>query len=130
MLIRIPCYPEITCIQSGVEGPVDYIPPMYRKETYQDCYRPIIYPTNGENLWEDTPYPNILPPPSRRAPKRHKRIRNKDVDEKRKYTKIVSRKRLPNKCAKTTCIIPNTTIPTYTIPTFIIQNTTNSKTSN
>ncbi|CAK8573193.1 unnamed protein product [Lathyrus sativus] len=54
--------------------------------------------TNGQNLWEDTPSPNILPPSSRRAPGRPKRRRNKDVDEKRKDTTIVSRRGLPNKC--------------------------------
>lgn len=72
---------------------------MYRKDTYKDCYRPIIYPTNGENIWEYTTYPNILPPPSRRAPERPKRRRNKDVYKKRKDTKTVSKKRLSNKCS-------------------------------
>ncbi|CAK8568772.1 unnamed protein product [Lathyrus sativus] len=32
MLNGIPCYHAITCIQSKVEDPAYYIPPMYSKE--------------------------------------------------------------------------------------------------
>ncbi|XP_058733836.1 uncharacterized protein LOC131605506 [Vicia villosa] len=99
MLTGIPCYHAITCIQSRSESPTDYIPSLYRKDTYQACYQPLIYPTNGENLWELTPYPDILPPPTRRAPGRPKRRRNKDADEKRNDATHVSRKGLPNKCS-------------------------------
>ncbi|XP_058760393.1 uncharacterized protein LOC131633723 [Vicia villosa] len=98
MLTGIPCYHAISCIQSRSESPTDYIPSYYRKDTYQACYQPLIYPTNGENLWELTPYPDILPPPTRRAPGRPKRRRNKDADEKRNDATHVSRKGLPNKC--------------------------------
>jgi hypothetical protein len=53
------------------------------KEKYEACYRPIIYPTNGKNLWVSTPYPDILPPPLRKLPGRPKG----------KGTKMVMRKR-------------------------------------
>ncbi|XP_004496851.1 uncharacterized protein [Cicer arietinum] len=43
------------------------------------CY----LPTNGQNIWAQTPYPNVLSPPSRRLPGRPKRSRNKDGDEKK-----------------------------------------------
>lgn len=99
MLTGIPCCHAIPCIQQRVQDPEDYIPSIYRKEAYQTCYRPLIYPTNGENLWEETPYCDILPPPSRRAPGRPKRSRNKDADEKRSDSTTVSRKGLPNKCS-------------------------------
>ncbi|KAI5406812.1 hypothetical protein KIW84_053181 [Lathyrus oleraceus] len=99
MLTGIPCYHAIACIQSRAKDPADYIPTMYTMEAYQACYRLIIYLTNGQYLWEETPYSNILPPPSRRAPGRPKRRRNKDADEKRKDTKTISRKGLPNKCS-------------------------------
>ncbi|CAK8560881.1 unnamed protein product [Lathyrus sativus] len=72
---------------------------MYMKDTYQASYRPVIYPTNSENLWEETLYPNILPPPLRRATERSKRRRNKDIYEKRKDTTTISRKELSNKCS-------------------------------
>ncbi|XP_058725523.1 uncharacterized protein LOC131596801 [Vicia villosa] len=99
MLTGIPCYHVIACIQSRHEDPFEYIPSYYRKQNYQSCYEPLIYPTNGENLWELTPYPDVLPPPTRRAPGRPKRRRNKDADEKRKDITNVSRKGLPNKCS-------------------------------
>ncbi|XP_058776275.1 uncharacterized protein LOC131650589 [Vicia villosa] len=72
---------------------------VIRKENYQKCYESLIYPTNGENLWELTPYPDVLPPLTRRAPGRPKKRRNKDADEKRKDITNVSRKGLPNKCS-------------------------------
>ncbi|CAL5200955.1 unnamed protein product [Lathyrus oleraceus] len=99
MLTGISCYHEIVCIQSIVEDLAYYVATMYRKETYLACYIPIIYPTNGQNLWEETSYPNILPPPSRRAQGRPKIRRNSDVDEKRKDTTTISRQGLPNKCS-------------------------------
>ncbi|CAK8573969.1 unnamed protein product [Lathyrus sativus] len=97
MLIGIPCYHTISCMHSRSLNPSDYIPACYRKEAYQACYQYFIYPTNGKNLWEHTPYPDILPPPSKRAPGRPKRIRNKEADEKRKDAKNVSRNGMPNK---------------------------------
>ncbi|XP_058723858.1 uncharacterized protein LOC131595515 [Vicia villosa] len=99
MLTGIPCYHAIACIQSRYEDPFEYIPSYYRKENYEKCYESLIYPTNGENLWELIPYPNVLPPPTRRAPGRPKKIRNKDADEKRKDITNVSRKGLSNKCS-------------------------------
>ncbi|CAK8563005.1 unnamed protein product [Lathyrus sativus] len=99
MLTGISCYHAISCIQNRSQDPDEHIPPCYRKETYQACYKPFIYPTNGEILWELTQYPDILPPHSRRAPERQKRRRNKDADEKRKDSTNFSRNGLPNKCS-------------------------------
>ncbi|CAK8563078.1 unnamed protein product [Lathyrus sativus] len=61
MLTRIPCYYEISYMQSRSLNPIDYIPACYRKEACQACYQPFIYPTNGDNLWKHTPYRDILP---------------------------------------------------------------------
>ncbi|XP_058776171.1 uncharacterized protein LOC131650482 [Vicia villosa] len=99
MLTGIPCHHALSCILNRSEDPTEYIPSWFRKETYQACYAPLIYPTNGENLWELTPYPDILPPPSRRAPGRPKKRSNRDADEKRKDSTTVSIKCLPNKCS-------------------------------
>ena len=63
------------------------------------CYQPMIYPTNGENLWESTPYPDILPPPVRKMPGRPKRSRNKAADEKKKDPSLVSKRKVQNKCS-------------------------------
>ncbi|CAK8566370.1 unnamed protein product [Lathyrus sativus] len=99
MLTDTPCYHAIACIQSRAEDLTNYIPTMYRKKTYQACYRPIIYSTNGDDLWEETPYLNILPPPSRITLGKPKRKRNKYDDEKTKDTTTISRKWFPNKCS-------------------------------
>ncbi|XP_058757061.1 uncharacterized protein LOC131630284 [Vicia villosa] len=50
MLTGILCHHAISCILSRFEDPTEYIPSWFRKETYQACYTPLIYPTNGENL--------------------------------------------------------------------------------
>lgn len=84
MLSGIPCCHAITCYMDRKLDPNDYIPHFYRKEAYVSCYEPLIHPTNGQNLWETTPYPDILPPPMRKMPGRPKKSRNKGADEKAK----------------------------------------------
>lgn len=79
----------------------DSIPTYFRKEAYQACYEPIIYPTNGQNMWQSTQFSDILPPPLKRPPGRPKRSRNKDADEKLKEgTRKMSRRGWVNKCSK------------------------------
>lgn len=100
MLTGIPCCHAITCYIDRREDPENAIPLIYRKEAYQAVYNPIIYPTNGENLWVATPHVDILPPPLRRGPGRPKRSRNKDADEKRSETGSCTRKGWAWKCSK------------------------------
>jgi len=59
----------------------------------------MIYLTNGENLWESTPYPDILPSPVRKMPGRPKRSRNKVADEKKKDPSLVNKRKVQNKCS-------------------------------
>ena len=40
----------------------DFIPTVFRKSTYEEIYTSIIFPINGQTLWETTPYPVVLPP--------------------------------------------------------------------
>nr|XP_027191123.1 uncharacterized protein LOC113787012 [Cicer arietinum] len=83
MLTEIPCCHAVCCCNFIKQDPEELIPIYYRRETYAACYRPIIYPSNGQNQWPQTPYPDVLPPPSRRLPGRPKRSRNKDDNEKK-----------------------------------------------
>ncbi|XP_012569048.1 uncharacterized protein [Cicer arietinum] len=99
MLTGIPCCHAVCCCNFLKKDPEDLIPTYYRRETYAACYRPVIYPTNGQNIWAQTPYPDVLPPPSRRLPGRPKRSRNKDADEKNKDSTMISRKGMSIKCS-------------------------------
>ncbi|XP_073219727.1 uncharacterized protein [Cicer arietinum] len=83
MLTRIPCCHAVCCCNFVKQDPEELISAYYRRETYAACYRSVIYKTNGQNLWHQTLYPDVLPPPSRRLPGRPKRSRNKDGDEKK-----------------------------------------------
>ncbi|GAU47056.1 hypothetical protein TSUD_181690 [Trifolium subterraneum] len=96
--LGIPCCHAVTCIREGIEDPESYIPNIYRKEAYVQCYEPIIYPTYGQNQWEVTNYHDILPPPHKKMPGRPKKSRNKDANEKCRDPTLVSRKGRSNKC--------------------------------
>lgn len=100
MLTGIPCCHAVTCCNEKKIDPEQLIPEYYRKEAYINCYQPIIFPTNGPNLWEETPYPDILPPPMRRAPGRPKKSRRKDADEKVRDSTQLRRKGMAGKCSR------------------------------
>lgn len=87
----IPCYHALTSLNERNEDPEEYIPTIYRKKAYEACYHPLIYPSNRHNLWVRIPYFDILPLPTRKAPSRPKRLRNKFGDKKRDHT-LVTRK--------------------------------------
>ncbi|WVZ21758.1 hypothetical protein V8G54_000302 [Vigna mungo] len=53
----------------------DCIGTWYRKSTYEETYNSIVYPINGQVLWEKTPYPDVLPPKKRPMPGRPKKKR-------------------------------------------------------
>lgn len=120
MLTGIPCCHAVASCIFAKQDPENLIPDCYRVEKYEACYRPIIYPPNGKNLWVSTPYSDILPPPLRKLPGRPKRKRNKDGDEKARDSSLVSRKGMPARCStckqpghnKTSCKGPS--IPTVT----------------
>jgi len=39
----------------------NFILVVFRKSTYEEIYTFIIYPINGQSLWETTPYPHCYP---------------------------------------------------------------------
>ncbi|WVZ26072.1 hypothetical protein V8G54_004616 [Vigna mungo] len=53
----------------------DFIPGWFRKATYEETYSSIVYPINGKNMWEITPYNDVLPPKKRALPGRPKKKR-------------------------------------------------------
>jgi len=53
----------------------------FRKTTYEETYNSIIYPINGQQAWERTPYPNVFPQKKRVMPGRPKKKRRLETWE-------------------------------------------------
>ncbi|WJX87777.1 hypothetical protein P8452_69932 [Trifolium repens] len=76
MLTGLPCRHAIACMRHMDIDPDQYVPNYFRRETYEACYHPIIYPTNGQNYRYriPVPYPHLgiiackLPCPPQQAP--------------------------------------------------------------
>ncbi|WVZ21992.1 hypothetical protein V8G54_000536 [Vigna mungo] len=71
----IPCVHTITSMKFLNINAEDYITHWFRKSTYEETYNSIIYPINGQHIWEVTPYSNILPPKKKKMPGRPKKKR-------------------------------------------------------
>jgi hypothetical protein len=114
MLTGLPCRHAIACMRHMDIDPDQYVPNYFRRETYEACYHPIIYPTNGQNVWVKTAYTDLQPPPIKRQPGRPKKKRNKEAHELKKddsqmnrafYGIVCSRCKLPGH-NKSTCKLP------------------------
>ncbi|WVZ12177.1 hypothetical protein V8G54_016707 [Vigna mungo] len=71
----IPCAHAITSMKFLNINAEDYITHWFRKSTYEETYNNIIYPINGQHIWEVTPYSDILPPKKKKMPGRPKKKR-------------------------------------------------------
>jgi hypothetical protein len=49
-LTGLPCCHAIACMKHKHYNIDEYVPSIYKKEAYAECYSSIIYPANGENL--------------------------------------------------------------------------------
>jgi len=76
----------------------DFISNWYKKSTYKETYASIIYPINGQKVWEVTPYPDTLPPPKRALPGRLKKKRRLQEWELRKDETQMSKAGLRKRC--------------------------------
>ncbi|WVY95217.1 hypothetical protein V8G54_034305 [Vigna mungo] len=74
-IIGIPCTHAITSMKFLNINAKDYITHWFRKSTYEETYNSIIYPINGQHIWEVTPYSDILPPKKKTMPGRPKKKR-------------------------------------------------------
>jgi len=92
----------------------DYVLDIFKKDQYAVCYAHVIYPANGQNLWERTEYNDLQAPPIRKQPGRPKKKRNKEAGEFLKDDGVMRRARWGNKCSrckesghnKSTCKLP------------------------
>jgi hypothetical protein len=92
----------------------EFVPDIFKKDQYAACYAPIIYPANGQNLWERTEYNDLQAPPIRKQPGRPKKKRNKEAGELLRDDGQMRRARYGIKCSrckesghnKSTCKLP------------------------
>ncbi|KOM37256.1 hypothetical protein LR48_Vigan03g063700 [Vigna angularis] len=71
----IPCCHALAVMKFRNLDADDFIPVCFRKSTYQEIYSSIVYPVNCQNMWEITPYNDVLPPKKRILPGRPKKKR-------------------------------------------------------
>jgi hypothetical protein len=92
----------------------EYVPDIFKKDQYAACYAPVIYPANGQSLWQRTEYNDLQPPPIRKQPGRPKKKRKKESGELMKDEYGMRRARWGLKCSrckqsghnKATCKLP------------------------
>jgi len=113
-LTALPCGHAISCMRNQDLNVYDFVPDIYKKEKYVACYSSVIYPANGQSLWERTEYIDLQPPPIRKQPGRPKKKRNKEAHELVKDDTQMRRARWGMKCSrckqsgynKSTCKLP------------------------
>ena len=94
----IPCCHSLSAMKFlGINGE-EFISTWFRKSTYEETYSSIIFPINGQNLWDITPYPDLLPPEKRIMPGRPKKKRRLQDWELRKDETQMTNARLRKRC--------------------------------
>jgi hypothetical protein len=114
LLTGLPCVHAIASMRYMELDFYQFVPDLYRKERYEECYRPIFHPVNGQPLWERTAYTDLQPPPIRRQPGRPKKKRNKEPSELIREDGQMKRASYGTKCSrckqpghnKATCKLP------------------------
>jgi len=99
LLTVIPCCHAIAAMNFINVNVEDFIPICFRRSTYEEIYQSIIFPVNGEVLWERTPYPDVHPPHKRILPGRPKKKRRLEEWELRKDNTQISKGGHRKKCS-------------------------------
>ncbi|CAK8530329.1 unnamed protein product [Lathyrus sativus] len=81
MLTRLPCCHAISCMKHQHLQVDDFVSDYYKKECYEACYTPVVYPVNGESLWTKTDVVDLQPLPIKGMSDRPKKKMNKEADE-------------------------------------------------
>ena len=97
-IIEIPCCHVVAAIKFLNLSEQDFIPHWFRISTYKEIYNSIIYPCNGQHLWIETKFPNVLPLPKRILPRRPKKKRSLEAWDKNKNVKQITKHGLAKKC--------------------------------
>ncbi|KAG5520786.1 hypothetical protein RHGRI_033384 [Rhododendron griersonianum] len=79
--LGIPCAHALCVLRESNKKPEDIVHKYYKKQTYINTYKHVIYPMNGMDMWEQTSKPPIQPPHYTRKGGRPKKCRRRDADE-------------------------------------------------
>ncbi|KAF7121212.1 hypothetical protein RHSIM_Rhsim13G0199100 [Rhododendron simsii] len=80
-LTGIPCAHALYVLRESNKKPENIGHEYYKKQTYINTYKHVIYPMNGMDMWEQTSKPPIQPPHYTRKGGRPKKCRRRDADE-------------------------------------------------
>ncbi|KAI8564819.1 hypothetical protein RHMOL_Rhmol03G0211900 [Rhododendron molle] len=80
-LTGTPCAHALCVLRESNKKPEDIVHKYYKKQTYINAYKHVIYPMNGMDMWEQTSKPPIQPPHYTRKGGRPKKCRRRDADE-------------------------------------------------
>lgn len=98
-LVGIPCRHAVAAIACKRMKPEDFVHPYYKRAAYEATYGHEITPINGQELWQPTNDPEILPPIKKRGPGRPKKLRRRDPFEDLGSTRL-SRTVAKHKCSR------------------------------
>jgi len=98
MLTGIPCCHALSAMKFFNVDPVNFISFWFKKETYVEVYNSIIYPVNGEQVWDKTEMPDVVPPPTKKMFERSKKKRRLEAWEVMKKKIQLGQTRLKKKC--------------------------------
>ena len=95
----LPCCHAISAIKFLNLKGEDFIANWFRKSTYEETYNSVVYPINGQQLWEVTAYPDVLPPSKRIMPGRPKKKRRLEPWELKKDETAIRKGGVRKRCA-------------------------------
>ncbi|WVZ10489.1 hypothetical protein V8G54_015019 [Vigna mungo] len=96
----IPCAHALVAMRFLNLDAEEYILVCFLTSTYEEMYTSIIYLINGNNMWEVTQYPDIMPPSRRKLPDRPKKKRRLEQWELKKDSTRMTKGGLVNRCSK------------------------------
>jgi len=95
----VPCSHSLAAMEFLNLSVDPFVAHWFTKSTYEEIYCSIIYPVNGQDVWEITPFPDVLPPLKRILPGRPKKKRRLQASEMKKDDTQVRRGGIRKKCS-------------------------------
>ena len=95
----IPCLHSLAAMKFLNLSVDQYITHYFTKSSYEEIYCLIIYPVNGQHVWEITPFLDVLPPLKRILLGRPKKKRRLQASELKKDDTQVIKGEIRKKCA-------------------------------
>jgi len=95
----VPCSHSLAAMKFLNLSVDPFVAHWFTKSTYEEIYCSIIYPVNGQDVWEITPFPDVLPPLKCILPGRPKKKRRLQASEMKKDDTQVRRWGIRKKCS-------------------------------